>query len=219
MAGAGASPVPHVLFFPFPAQGHVPPMLNLAELISDAGFYITFVNTENIHGRFLRSSSPAFKRLAERPMFRFRTIPDGLPEDDPRPFLRFLELDKSLRTRSRELFREVLAPAGGRDPDGWPPVSSVIADGLLPLAMDVAEEEDVPVMLLRTSSACSVWAYYSIPELIHRGEIPFPSIKSISTNINANSKYIPNSVPTTNYVLPSLKRFKKILMFYKIAGL
>ncbi|XP_026659247.1 myricetin 3-O-rhamnoside 1,2-glucosyltransferase UGT709G2-like isoform X2 [Phoenix dactylifera] len=162
----------HVLVSPFPAQGHVPPMLKLAEILSHAGLHVTFVNTDNIHRRFL-ASSPALQRLAGLPRFRFRTIPDGLPEDHPRPFLQFLDLEESLRTRSREHYRELLVPTG-KDPDGWPPVTCAVADGILRLASEVAAEMEIPVIFVRTSGACAVWAYLCIPDLIKGGEIPFP---------------------------------------------
>lgn len=163
--------------FPFPAQGHIPPMLKLAELVSAAGIFITFLNTVHVHGRF---RSPAMNRLAQLPKFRLRTIPDGLPDDDPRQIHRLLDIEESMRTRSREAFRELLrSMMTGRDPEGWPPVTCVVADGILPLALDVAEEFGIPVMILRTSSACSLWAYCCIPQLIERGEIPFPGIYNI----------------------------------------
>lgn len=171
MAGGA---IQHVLLFPFPAQGHVPPMLKLGELLSLAGLHVTFLNTEHIHDRLLRSS-PAVDRLAQRPNFRFRTISDGLPQDDPRSMVYLLDLEESLRTRSREQYRDMLlAPDGQEDPDGWPTVSCVVADGILTLGLEVPEELGIPVFLLRTSSACSVWAYYSIRNMLQIGELPFP---------------------------------------------
>nr|XP_010923184.1 7-deoxyloganetic acid glucosyltransferase [Elaeis guineensis] len=163
----------HVLVSPFPAQGHVPPMLKFAELLAHAGLRVTFVNTDNIHRRFL-ASSPALQRLAGLPRFRFRTIPDGFPEDHPRPFLEFLDLEESLRTRSREHYRELLVPTDP-DPDGWPPVSCVVADGMLRLASEVAAEMEIPLIFFRTSGAGAVWAYLCVPDLIEGGVIPFPA--------------------------------------------
>ncbi|XP_020252450.1 LOW QUALITY PROTEIN: 7-deoxyloganetic acid glucosyltransferase-like [Asparagus officinalis] len=164
---------PHVLVFPFPIQGHIPPILKLAELLSLSGFHITFLNTETIHNRLLKNS-PALEQLAQQPRFRFKTLPDGLTSNNTEPILQVVDLVDSIRARCSELYRETLVPKNGEDPDGWPPVTCVVADGLMPVAFDVAEEMMVPVILLRTSSPCSVWAYYSIPELIKRGELPFP---------------------------------------------
>ncbi|KAL0915161.1 hypothetical protein M5K25_015560 [Dendrobium thyrsiflorum] len=163
----------HAVIFTFPAQGNASPMLKLAELLSLANIHITFLNTESIHHRFLRHS-PDLDRLARLPCFRFRTIPDGLPEDHPRPILDFLNLLRSLNFSSREPYKEILAPASGIDPDGWPQVTCVIADGTLSLAYEVPAELGLPVIFFRTSSACSFWAYHCVPLLLRSGELPFP---------------------------------------------
>ncbi|KAK4840824.1 hypothetical protein QYF36_019022 [Acer negundo] len=68
---------------PFPAQGHVYPMLKLAKLLHHKGFHITFVNTEYKHNRLLRSRGP--DSLKSTPTFCFKTIPDGLPPSDADP--------------------------------------------------------------------------------------------------------------------------------------
>jgi hypothetical protein len=46
---------PHVVCMPYPAQGHITPMLTVAKLLHSFGFHITFVNTEYNHRRLLRS--------------------------------------------------------------------------------------------------------------------------------------------------------------------
>nr|GEW64683.1 UDP-glycosyltransferase 85C2-like [Tanacetum cinerariifolium] len=75
---------PHVIFVPFPAQSHVKAMLKLAELLHHKGLQITFVNTENIHKRMLKSGGPHC--LDGSSDFRFEAFPDGIPrnseEDD-----------------------------------------------------------------------------------------------------------------------------------------
>ncbi|KAL1546992.1 7-deoxyloganetin glucosyltransferase [Salvia divinorum] len=69
---------PHAICIPFPAQGHINPMLKLAKLLHDeGGFHITFVNTEYNHHRLLKARGPG--ALDGLPTFRFETIPDGLP--------------------------------------------------------------------------------------------------------------------------------------------
>jgi hypothetical protein len=51
--GPNAPPAPHVLVFPFPAQGHVNSMLKLAELLALAGLQVTFLNTDHNHDRLV----------------------------------------------------------------------------------------------------------------------------------------------------------------------
>ncbi|MFQ6623616.1 hypothetical protein Gotur_004317, partial [Gossypium turneri] len=70
----------HAVCLPFPAQGHVNPMMQLAKLLHSRGFHITFVNTEFNHRRLIRSrGEEAVKGL---PDFRFEAIPDGLQPSD-----------------------------------------------------------------------------------------------------------------------------------------
>ncbi|PRQ48636.1 putative 7-deoxyloganetin glucosyltransferase [Rosa chinensis] len=70
----------HAVCVPFPAQGHVNPLMQLAKLLHSRGFHITFVNTEFNHRRLIRSrGSDSIKGL---PDFQFQTIPDGLPLSD-----------------------------------------------------------------------------------------------------------------------------------------
>ena len=54
-----------------------------------------------------------------------------------------------------------------------PPVTCIIADGILTFAIDVADEVGVPIIIFRTASACSFWAYFSLDQLIEAGEFPF----------------------------------------------
>ncbi|KAM0860763.1 hypothetical protein ACQ4PT_046325 [Festuca glaucescens] len=80
MGAAPADEKPHVVCLPFPAQGHVTPMMKLAKILHCNGFYVTFVNTEYNHRRLVRSRGPtAAAGLSD---FRFATIPDGLPPSD-----------------------------------------------------------------------------------------------------------------------------------------
>lgn len=162
---------PHVIVIPFPAQGQVTPMLKLAEILCLAGIRVTFLNSHHNHRRLL-SSAAVEARLARRPGLHLRSIPDGVPEDHPRTADHMMELFDSFNAAARPAFRELLLllASGGGDA---PPVTCVLADGLLDFPVDVAEEAGLPVLLFRTSSASSFWAYCCIPDLIKRGEIPF----------------------------------------------
>ncbi|KAK3423555.1 hypothetical protein EUGRSUZ_F00342 [Eucalyptus grandis] len=66
---------PHAVCIPYPTQGHINPMLNLAKLLHHRGFHVTFVNTEYNHGpssldglpSFHKFCLPYFKDLLQRP--------------------------------------------------------------------------------------------------------------------------------------------------------
>ncbi|GLT50899.1 hypothetical protein SLA2020_243540 [Shorea laevis] len=70
---------PHAVFIPYPAQGHINPMLKLAKLLYHGRFHITFVNTEFNHKRLLKSRGS--DSLNGLPSFRFNTVPDGTDVD------------------------------------------------------------------------------------------------------------------------------------------
>jgi hypothetical protein len=88
----------HAVIVPFPAQSHVNALMNLAQLLAERGFFITFVNTEWIHKRMLEASATNTNSLISlvsrgdtdheldqrRSQIRFLCIPDGLPPDHGR---------------------------------------------------------------------------------------------------------------------------------------
>ncbi|KQK16183.1 7-deoxyloganetic acid glucosyltransferase [Brachypodium distachyon] len=168
------SPPAHVLVFPWPLQGHINSMLHFAAALVGAGLHVTFVHTEHN----LRRVDPA----AASPRLRFTSVPDGLPDDHPRSVGDLKDVAKSLMTTGPAVYRALLAsllPASTHadadaDGRGFPPVSCVVADGLLPFAIDIAEELGVPALAFRTASACSVLAYFSMARLMELGEVPFP---------------------------------------------
>ncbi|CAL5072673.1 unnamed protein product [Urochloa decumbens] len=167
----------HVLVFPCPAQGHINSMLPFAAALLDAGVFVTFLHTDH---NFRRATS-----VAGSPCLRFLSIPDGLPDDHPRSLGDMLELEKSLRKVGAVRYRDLLASlssaghpsqdASDGCVDSFPPVTCVIADGLLTWAIDSAEELGVPALAFRTSSASSFLAYQTVHRLVELGEIPFPA--------------------------------------------
>lgn len=184
----------HALVFPWPLQGHINGMLHLAAGLARAGVHVTFLHTDHSLCRLGGAAA------ATHPRIRFASIPDGLPDDHPRTVADIPEIAESLRTAGRAAYRALLAsllastaPPGipshatdhagvehgsetvDADGGGFPPLTCVVADGLLPFAIDAAEELGVPAIAFRTSSACSFLAYLSVPGLLELGELPFPA--------------------------------------------
>ncbi|ONI35171.1 hypothetical protein PRUPE_1G520200 [Prunus persica] len=159
---------PHAVCIPFPAQGHINPMLKLAKLLHYKGFHITFVNTEFNHKRLLKSRGP--NSLDGFPSFRFETIPDGLPPTDANATQDIPSLCDSTRKRGLPYFRDLLSKLNS-SPD-CPPVSCVVSDGAMGFTLDAAQELGLPEVLFWTTSACGFLAYVHYHRLIEKGLTP-----------------------------------------------
>ncbi|KAL8192955.1 hypothetical protein R6Q57_027403 [Mikania cordata] len=175
---------PHVLIFPFPVQGHVSCMLKLAELLCLSGVNVTFLNSDIIHRRLLRYTD-VISRFSRYSGFRFETISDGLPPDHPRSGDRVVDIFDSIKTVTKPMLREMLLPGGCLNCGSRPPISSVIADGIMCFTIDVAKVEmGIPVFLFRTVSASCFWAFYCIPNLIESGDLPIKEDDEMDRLVN-----------------------------------
>jgi hypothetical protein len=78
----------HALFIPYPAQGHVLPLLELAHRFADHGFAVTFVNTDHIHGQLVAASPDLLAGQDGPPpesgQVRLVSVSDGFPPDGDR---------------------------------------------------------------------------------------------------------------------------------------
>lgn len=165
MGGSQSPALAHVLIFPLPHQGPVNCMLKLAELFCLAGsIRVTFLNTPHVQQRLLRYADvqSTFQRY---PNFQFRTIPDGLPEDNPRD--QIIELFESIDVVRAPLFRDILLKSDDQ------PFTCIMADGFFSFAVDIAKEVSVPLIYFDTISPCGLWTHLCIPKLIQSGEYPF----------------------------------------------
>lgn len=68
---------PHVMIVPFPAQGHVIPLLELAQCLAKHGITITFVNTHIIHDRIFNNHAALLEDG-----IRLVSVPDGLQPEE-----------------------------------------------------------------------------------------------------------------------------------------
>ncbi|WVZ95971.1 hypothetical protein U9M48_041668 [Paspalum notatum var. saurae] len=160
----------HVLLFPAPLQGCLNSFLHLSTGLLRAGLYVTFLHTDHNLRRLATTTEAA---ASTSPRLRFLSVPDGLPDDHPRAVDGLPELMESLRRTGGAAYHDLLLASLLRD-GFFPPVTCVVADGVMPFASDIAEELGVPAIAFRTPSACSVLAYLSVPKLVELGELPFP---------------------------------------------
>lgn len=170
MGSAGKTQKLHAVCIPFPAQGHINPMLKLAIILHHKGFHITFVHTDCNHKRLLESWGHA--ALVPLPDFHFATISDGLPPPESGG------VTQDITSLCLSTSKNCLAPLNelidklNHHTSSVPPVSCIITDMIMSFALDAAEHIGVPGVLLQTASACSFMCNKHIRHLVEKGFVP-----------------------------------------------
>ncbi|XP_044984882.1 UDP-glycosyltransferase 83A1-like [Hordeum vulgare subsp. vulgare] len=158
MAAAAAPPQrPRVMVLPFPAQGHVIPLMALSRKLVEHGLEIDFVNTEFNHGRVLQA-------LAEDGAIpggiHMLSVPDGLgPADDHTDIGALVKgLPAAMSGRLEEMMRSRKTE--------W-----MIADVSMSWALELAATSGVRVALFSTYSAAVFALRMKLPKLIEDGVV------------------------------------------------
>ncbi|KAH6787223.1 UDP-Glycosyltransferase superfamily protein [Perilla frutescens var. hirtella] len=150
-----------LIFFPLPLQGHISPMLQLANILHSKGFSITILHLK------LNSPNPA-----NYPHFTF------LPIDDDGSFSEINEASKTdlisllitLNTKCIDPFKQalvqLLADASGD------PAACLISDAIFHFTNDVCKSLNLPRIVLRTGGVCSFLAFAAFPLLLQKGYLP-----------------------------------------------
>ena len=163
---------PHAVLIPFPAQGHINPLLKLAKLLHFKGFHITFVHTEFNYHRLVNSrGADSLMGLKD---FRFETITDGLPQTNQRGILDLSDLCKTFPIDGLHSFRDVILKLNASS--DLPPVSCIVSDGAMNFTIEVAEEFGIPEMMFFTHSGCGLLGYLHYEDLVERGYFPLKGI-------------------------------------------
>ncbi|KAL0318758.1 UNVERIFIED_CONTAM: UDP-glycosyltransferase 83A1 [Sesamum angustifolium] len=160
---------PHVLAVPFPAQGHVTPLMKLSRLIANYGIKVTFVNTQHIHDKILASlllSDQDMKDKEEDSMV-LTSIPDGLPPDDDRNDA--FKLIESLRSTMVASLTDLIHKINCSNSDEK--VSCILADITVGWVLEVAERVGAEPVGFSPAAAASLAVTLHIPKLIERGNL------------------------------------------------
>ncbi|KAL2342091.1 hypothetical protein Fmac_010031 [Flemingia macrophylla] len=185
---------PHAVLTPYPAQGHVNPLLKLAKLLHLKGFYITFVHTEYNYKRLIKSRGP--NALDGLPDFRFEAIPDGLPlkdNDDGDVTQHVPSLCNAIRKNFLEPFCNLLHRLNHSAATGLiPPVTCLVSDGCMPFTVQAAQQLGLPNIICWPASACSLLSVINFPTFVEKGLTPLKD-ESYLTNgyMEAKVNWIP----------------------------
>ncbi|XP_050159966.1 UDP-glycosyltransferase 76F1-like isoform X2 [Malus sylvestris] len=152
-----------VILFPMPFQGHINPMLELANILHSKGFSIAIIYTN------FNSLNPS----TLNPNFTYHSIPVDLTENEASikdPTLRL----SILNAKCVEPFRECLSGLLSDDVNSEDPVACLISDPLFDFTRSVAESFKLPRIVLRTGGAASFAVYAAFPLLKEKGYLPIP---------------------------------------------
>ncbi|TVU30728.1 hypothetical protein EJB05_22363, partial [Eragrostis curvula] len=159
------APAPHALVIPYPAQGHVIPLLELAHALVDHGFAVTFANSEFNHDRVVAVMSSSEKKNCDDagPLGRIRlaAVPDGMEPGE----------DRNNLVRLTVLMNEHMAPAVEqlilRSRAEERPITCMVTDYNLGMwALDVARRTGIKSTVIWPASAAVLATLLSIPKLM-----------------------------------------------------
>ncbi|PVH31206.1 hypothetical protein PAHAL_9G082200 [Panicum hallii] len=144
---------PHVLALPFPAQGHVIPLMQLSHRLVEHGIEVTFDNTEANHALVLDG-------------IHLVGVPDGLADGDDRKDIGKLAdaLSRHMPGYLEELVRRVEASEGTK-------ISWLIADQGMGWAFEVAKKLGIRAPCFWSGSAAFLASLFRVPQLIQDGVI------------------------------------------------
>ncbi|CAL9152732.1 unnamed protein product [Musa hybrid cultivar] len=153
--------LPHALVLPYPAQGHVIPLMELSHCLVDRGFRITFVNTEFNHDRVVA----ALQIDSTMEQINLVSVPDGLDQEEDRNDLgRLTEgLMKTMPLCLEELIRKS-SEAGDR-------ITCMIVDESMAWALEIAKKMGLRPAAFWPASAQLLATLLRIPELTSKGVI------------------------------------------------
>lgn len=174
----------HAILMPFPQQGHISPMFNLAKLLYAKGFHITFLNTQFCHRKLVSNNSR--RRLPRG--FNFEAIPSTdfeivVSGNDAK-----LKSDITTKFLApvNAFIKELIHKSNDHHHDVVPPVTCLVSDPLMTFSVDVAKKFDFPLLFLHVFSAATLVTIPHVPKLIQDGLLPmkglFLYIKKIYNN-------------------------------------
>lgn len=158
---------PHVMMVPYPAQGHVIPLLELAHILAaHHDINITFVNVDFVHDIVAKSSSGG--------PICFRSVPDGLEPEERVVPEKFIETVWKVVPQNIE--KLIVKINEGEDEK----VTCVICDNHLCGIQEAARRLGIKSALFSVVPAAMFPLIFNVPKLIEDGIVDNDGIISFN---------------------------------------
>ncbi|XP_034706294.1 UDP-glycosyltransferase 83A1-like [Vitis riparia] len=153
---------PHVVVIPWPAQGHVIPLMEFSLCLVEHGCRVTFVNTEFNHNRVMNAFA---ERRTIGDQLRLVSVP-GLEfhEDKERP----AKLTEGIWQFMPQKVEELMEEINSVDGDG---ITCVVSDQSIGWGLEIAAKMGIPQVAFFPASALVLALGQSVPKLIEDGVI------------------------------------------------
>ncbi|KAI3459868.1 hypothetical protein Pfo_016531 [Paulownia fortunei] len=223
---AESHPKPHAIVFPYPYQGHITPMINLAINLASKGFTITYVQTEFIHHALSKAHGRDGTRAADVGLFvgaresgldiRYTTISDGFSLE----FDRDVNLSEYWESMILDFPARVDELVGSiRKSDVSAAAFFLIADSLYSWPATIAMKHNLVNVSLWTEPAMVFSISYHMDLLRQNGHFPYsgpgvdhvnyiPGVQPIRTKDLMSYIQYPDAVPVLIKVV--VKAFEQV---------
>ena len=162
----------HIVAIPYPAQGHIAPLMQLCEKLDDDGkFLITFVNTEHNHTRLIQSQmNGGYTRNTStnnnKSNIRLVSIPGGVPPElhgqSDQNLISAFQASEAIADHFLDLLHDL-------NSNGGPKVSFILSDVMMSWTQVSADLIHVPRLAFWTSSAAVFYVIWHMFNLISDG--------------------------------------------------
>ncbi|KAG9154785.1 hypothetical protein Leryth_014276 [Lithospermum erythrorhizon] len=172
---------PHVIAVPFPAQGHVKPLMKLAYKIASHGIKVTFVNTESTHKKLFTTS----KDVEEQDNIVFTSVPSGssrTAESQP-------GMVNVMKESMPGYFKELIEKITSSEKDEH--ITCVIADSSMGWILDVAERLGIEQVAFNPASVATLAFISHIPKFIESGIVDYGGQVMVPDKVISITESIP----------------------------
>lgn len=169
--------IPCVLVLPFPAQGHIIPLMNFSKKLVEHGCKVIFVNTDFNHKLVMNSMGEQQLDDSFNGALKLVSISDGLRHDEDRTNFAKLcvTMLSTMPNMLEKLIKEICLNDNCR-------ISCMVADVIMGWALDVGSKFGINGTLFWSSSAAMFALLYNIPKLMDDGIIDSNGKNIIFTN-------------------------------------